>query len=157
MEMNVSKVNCIVDEALKESNYAHCLEIEERLYYIKQNDEKRVIAGLIYLYDMEYGQAKLYKDMIGKFEKEIQQLKENLSIAQAKNDSLVKQIEMFKSENRKLSQTLKGYLEKNQSYRSDVDDETITLLLEKGYSKGEVARRLGVSRQTIYRRLKETK
>lgn len=123
-------------------------DIKDILDNMSKTDKDRLIAGLVYRYYEDTACVKEYKKVLVDQANEIKQLNEELISTRGKNTFL-------QIENKRLSIAVENSNKKNLSYREDVDIKTITYLLQKGYSKSEVAKKLGVSRQTIYRRLEE--
>lgn len=125
-----------------------CDEIKDCL--TEDIDKQALIVGLIYEVYTNGVCVESYKQSTKQLNKEIGQLNERI-------DSLKEENSLLKKENKQLSIKVENSMKKNISYRADVDTMAIHSLLEKNYSKSEIAERLGVSRQTIYRRLKENK
>lgn len=144
------EVERIIKLGMDTYNHKPCEEIEERLYRVRAIDKNCLIAGLIFLYDMNEGYVKLYKDMVTRQGEEIAQLKEKINSLQRENS-------LLNTNSCKLSTVTKSCKKNHISYRADVDTMAIHSLLEQNYSKSEIAKKLGVSRQTIYRRLEENK
>lgn len=83
---------------------------------------------------------------------ENRRLKEELDKTREYNEKLVKRIKEIEKQ-----KVAESYLTSKPAFRGDIDNLTINTLLLNGYSKSEIAKKLGVSRQTVYRRLKEEK
>lgn len=144
------EVERIIKLGMDTYNHKPCEEIENGLYRVREIDKDCLIAGLIFLYNMNEGYVKLYKEMVARQGEEIAQLKEKINSLQRENS-------LLKKDSCKLSNVTESCKKNNISYRADVDTMVIHSLLEQNYSKSEIAKKLGVSRQTIYRRLEENK
>lgn len=168
VEMKYIDVERVLRLSMKIYNDYPCEEIEESLFRVREKDKNCIIAGLIYQnyldtacvenYKKGYENCvENYKKEYEKKEEEVKQLKEKLCEADGENWSLKRKISLLEKESCKLASVTENSMKNNISYRADVDTKAIHALLEKNYSKSEIAEKLGVSRQTIYRRLKENK
>lgn len=138
-------------EEYKKSGWLFAEEITN--YYRKRNTSE-LIAGLVCCNYTNMAFAKNYKDACVKQEAEVKQLKAEVENMKSYNRQLMERVKQLENDCKLLSGT-DGTSNKKPSYREDVDTKAINSLLLKGYSKSEVAKKLGVSRQTIYRRLEE--
>ena len=148
--MNKMEVERIIKLGMDTYNHKPCEDIENRLYCLRAIDKNCLIAGLIFLNHNDTTYLNFYKEMVTRQGEEIAQLKEKINSLQRENSFL-------KIDNCKLSTVTESCKKNKISYRADVDTKAIYSLLEKNYSKSEIAKKLGVSRQTIYRRLEENK
>lgn len=147
--MDKMEVEKIIKSGMNTYNHIPwCDEIKDCLK--EDMDKQALIVGLIYEVYTNGVCVESYKKSTKQLNKEIGQLNERI-------DSLKEEISLLKKENCKLASDTGNYKKKNISYRTDVDTKAINSLLEQNYSKSEIAKKLGVSRQTIYRRLKENK
>lgn len=148
MNLNRETIKGIVKQGMDTYKNSSCREIENQLPDCLDGiDKDNLIAGLIYLNEINARYIKLIRDSSSERDTQIKQLQEKLSKANSCNEKLVARVQELEKSN-------KTSVAK-EAYRNDVDSLTITSLLLKGYSKSEVAKKLGVSRQTIYRRLEE--
>lgn len=127
---------------------------KDTLDSMSKREKDRLLVNLICLYYEDISELRRYLKYMEEQTNEAKQLNEKLN--KELLDIREKNI-LLKIENKQLSIKLENSIKKNISYRTDVDTMAIHSLLEKNYSKSEIAKKLGVSRQTIYRRLKENK
>lgn len=127
---------------------------KDTLDSMSKREKDRLLVNLICLYYEDISELRRYLKYMEEQTNEAKQLNEKLN--KELLDIREKNI-LLKIENKQLSIKVENSMKKNVSYRTDVDTVAINSLLEKNYSKSEIAERLGVSRQTIYRRLKENK
>lgn len=127
---------------------------KDTLDSMSKREKDRLLVNLICLYYEDISELRRYLKYMEEQTNEAKQLNEKLN--KELLDIREKNI-LLKIENKQLSIKVENSMKKNISYRTDVDTMAIHALLEQNYSKSEIAKKLGVSRQTIYRRLKENK
>lgn len=154
MDLSRESIKEIIKQGLNEYERSGWHIAEDIITLYKDRDSNYLIAGLICCNYFEKKLTKAYKDAGVKLEAEVKQLKAEMENMRSYNRQLMERVKQLEND----CNILRGRensSNKNLSYREDVDIKTITSLLQKGYSKSEVAKKLGVSRQTIYRRLEE--
>lgn len=154
MDLSRESIKEIIKQGMEEYRKSGWLIEEKIIPHYRGRDSNYLIAGLICCNYSGKKLTKAYKDTGVKLEAEVKQLKEDLKNMNNYNRHLMERVKQLEND----CNILRGRensANKNLSYREDVDIKTITSLLQKGYSKSEVAKKLGVSRQTIYRRLEE--
>lgn len=154
MDLNRETIKRIVKQGMEEYERSgwHIAEDITSLY--RNRDTNTLIAGLVCCNYTNKEFAKVYKNACAKLEAEVKQLKADLENMNNYNRHLMERVKQLEND----CNILRGRensSNKKPSYREDVDTKAINSLLLNGYSKSEVAKKLGVSRQTIYRRLEE--
>lgn len=154
MDLNRETIKGIVKQGMEEYERSgwHIAEDITSLY--RNRDTNTLIAGLVCCNYTNKEFAKVYKNACAKLEAEVKQLRADLENMSCYNRQLVQQVKQLENDYKILKDREK-LSNKKSSYREEVNTKAINSLLQKGYSKSEVAKKLGVSRQTIYRRLEE--
>lgn len=114
------------------------------------------------LYDLAedlYTEIKWNKIKKDSLEEENEKLKKETAALKLENEKALKEIEVYK---KTLSKMNGHYAQmellhngKKIAYKEKASPKNVEALVNKGYTKTEIAEILGVSRYTIYRRIKE--
>lgn len=120
------------------------------------NDVKYVLVDLAEDLYTEIKWNKIEKDSL---EEENEKLKKETAALKLENEKALKEIEVYK---KTLSKMNGHYAQmellhngKKIAYKEKASPKNVEALVNKGYTKTEIAEILGVSRYTIYRRIKE--